>query len=623
MLQGAKCPVVADGRMDASSAEAYGWGTATTVLEMIWPMGEERVLRRLAAIVAADVVGYTRLMDADEEGTLARLKSMRRDVLQRNAKQHGGRIFKTTGDGVLIEFTSAVDAVTSAIAIQRALPAHNADITEGQRLALRIGISLGDVIVEGDDLYGSGVNVANRMQTLAPPGGICISGNVHEHVRNTLDIAFDDLGDQKVKNLDRPIRCYRVRDPAETPAAGLVAPAPTLPDTPSIAVLPFTNLSGAAEQDYFADGITEDIITALSRLRWLFVIARNSTFSYKGRAIDVRQVARELGVRYVLEGSVRAAGQRIRIVGQLIDARTGKHLWAEKYDRDLTDVFVVQDEITNVVVATIEPHLYAEEGARAASKPPGSIDAWGLVVRAMGLINKVGRRQNDEAQALLRQAISVDPGYARAHALLGWAIWWATLCYWVPEIREGYAQAARHAQDGVSCDPADPWARMTFGLCLSTAGQHERALAELQAALDLNPSFALGRTAHGWALLRAGHYDAAVTETGKAIRMSPTDSFAGIYTAIHGLALLGARRFEEALPHLRRSVSAFAEYSGHYNTLISCCGHLGLVEEAQEFIAARSRVGPPLHLSILRQNLGKFAHCDVFVEGLKKAGVPE
>ncbi|TCR64802.1 adenylate/guanylate cyclase domain-containing protein [Bosea sp. BK604] len=586
-------------------------------------MGEERVLRRLAAIVAADVVGYTRLMDADEEGTLARLKSMRRDVLQRNAKQHGGRIFKTTGDGVLIEFTSAVDAVTSAIAIQRALPAHNADLTEGQRLALRIGISLGDVIVEGDDLYGSGVNVANRMQTLAPPGGICISGNVHEHVRNTLDIAFDDLGDQKVKNLDRPIRCYRVRDPAEPAAAGIVAPAPTLPDTPSIAVLPFTNLSGAAEQDYFADGITEDIITALSRLRWLFVIARNSTFSYKGRAIDVRQVAQELGVRYVLEGSVRAAGQRIRIVGQLIDARTGKHLWAEKYDRDLTDVFVVQDEITNVVVATIEPHLYAEEGARAASKPPGSIDAWGLVVRAMGLINKVGRRQNDEAQALLRQAISVDPGYARAHALLGWAIWWATLCYWVPETREGYAQAARHAQDGVSCDPADPWARMTFGLCLSTAGQHERALAELQAALDLNPSFALGRTAHGWALLRAGHYDAAVTETGKAIRMSPTDSFAGIYTAIHGLALLGARRFAEALPHLRRSVSAFAEYSGHYNTLISCCGHLGLIEEAQEFIAARSRVGPPLHLSVLRQNLGKFAHCDVFVEGLKKAGVPE
>ena len=591
-------------------------------------MGEERVLRRLAAILAADVVGYTRLMEADEQGTLARLKSLRREVLQPKAKQHAGRIFKTTGDGVLVEFTSAVDAVKSALEIQRALLAHNAGIAEGQRLALRIGISLGDVIVEGGDLYGNGVNVAVRMQTLAAPGSICISGNVHEHVGNALDIAFDDLGEQNVKNLDRPIRCYRVHamrlnEPMEDPTARAVASPPALPDTPSIAVLPFANLSGAPEQDYFADGITEDIITGLSRLRWLFVIARNSTFAYKGRGVDVRQVARELGVRYILEGSVRAAGRRIRIVGQLIDARTGKHIWAEKYDRDLTDVFAVQDEITNEVVATIEPHLYAEEGARAAGKPPGSIDAWGLVVRAMGLINKVGRRQNDEAQSLLRQAISVDPGYARAHALLGWAIWWASLCYWVPETREGYRQAARHAEEGLSCDPGDPWARMTFGLCLSTAGQHERALAELQAALELNPSFALGHTAYGWALLRAGLYDGAVTETGKALRMSPLDSFAGIYTAIHGLALLGSRRFEEALPHLRRSVAAFAEYSGHYNTLISCCGHLGLVEEAQEFIAARARVGPPLRLSILRQNLGKFAHCDVFVEGLKKAGVPE
>lgn len=596
---------------------------SAALLEVAWPMGEERVPRRLAAILAADVVGYTRLMEADEQATLAQLKFLRREVLEPKANQHGGRIFKTIGDGVLIEFVSAVDAVRSALEIQRTLPAHNAGLVERRWLALRIGISLGDVMVEGDDLYGNGVNIAARLQTLAAPGGICISGNVHEHLGNALDIAFDDLGEQSVKNLDRPVRCYRVNEAAKDPVARTVPGPPALPDGPSIAVLPFDNLSGAPEQDYFADGITEDIITALSRLRWLFVIARNSSFSYKGRAVDVRQVARELGVRYILEGSVRAAGQRIRIVGQLIDAQTGKHLWAEKFDRDLTDVFAVQDEITNMVVATIEPHLYAEEGMRAAGKPPGSIDAWGLVVRAMGLINKVGRRQNDEAQALLRQAISFDPGYARAHALLGWAIWWASLCYWVPETREGYRQAAGHAELGLTCDPGDPWARMTFGLCLSTAGQHERALAELRAALDLNPSFALGRTAYGWGLLRAGQFDDAVEETGKAIRMSPLDSFAGIYTAIHGLALLGSRRFEEALPHLRRSVAAFAEYSGHYNTLISCCGHLGLVEEAQEFIAARARVGPPLRLSVLRENLGKFAHCEVFVEGLKKAGVPE
>jgi adenylate cyclase len=394
-------------------------------------------------------------------------------------------------------------------------------------------------------------------------------------------------------------------------------------DFPSIAVLPFTNMSGNPEQDFLADGITEDIITDLSRLRWLFVIARNSTFTYKGKAVDVRQVTQELGVRYVLEGSVRTAAGRIRVTSQLIEAETGKHIWAERHDRELHDLFSVQDEITRNVVAAIEPHLYAEEGFRAAKRPPGSIDAWGLVVRAMGLINRVGHRQNDEAQRMLKEAIRIQPDYARAHAVLSWAVWWAALCYWWPDIQDGYRQAARHAEEAVSFDPSEPWARMTLGLSLSTARHHERALVELRAALDLNPSFALGRTAFGWALLRAGRFDEAINETGKALQMSPMDSFAGIYTAIHGLALLGARRFEEALPFLHSSVTAFAEYSGHYNTLISCCGHLGLMDDARTFIEARNRVGPPLHVGVLRRNLAGFAHAEVFVEGLVRAGVPE
>ena len=399
-------------------------------------------------------------------------------------------------------------------------------------------------------------------------------------------------------------------------------PSPELPNMPSIAVLPFENLSGDPAQEYFADGMVEDIITALARLRWLFVIARNSTFVYKGRAVDVRQVAKDLGARYVLEGSIRTAGQRIRVTGQLIDAETGKHIWAERYDRDLRDIFAVQDDITERVVAAVEPHLYAEEGFRAASKQPGSIDAWGLVVRALSLLNRVDRKQNAEAQALLRRAIAMEPSYARAHALLGWAAWWAALCYWTDRLA-GYAQAAAHAQDALSFDASDPWARMVSGLCLSSIGQHERALGELTTALDLNPSFALGRMAFGWALLRAGSFDQAIAETGRALRMSPADSFSGFYTATHGLALLGARRFAEALPHLRSAVAAFAEHPGHYNTLISCCGHLGLIDEAHEFIAARNRIGPPLRVSVLRQNLARFAHRDVFVEGLVKAGVPE
>ena len=409
------------------------------------------------------------------------------------------------------------------------------------------------------------------------------------------------------------------------PSYGGSDPRPAImkPDGPSIAVMPFANLGGDSGRDFFADGITEDIITALARLRWLFVIARNSTFVYKGKAVDVRAVARDLGVRYVLEGSVRTADARIRITGQLIDAETGKHIWAEKYDRELQDIFAVQDDITERVVAAVEPHLYAEEGFRAAGRQPDSIDAWGLVVRALSLINKVDRRQNDEAQDFLRRAVAMEPRYARAHALLSWAIWWAALCYWFPDTREGYRQAAVHAQNALSFDPGDPWARMISGLCLSTAGQHGRALGELRTALDLNPSFALGHTAFGWALLRAGHFDEAIAETGRALRMSPMDSFSGFYTVIHGLALLGARRFDEALPYLRASVAAFAEYSGHYNTLISCCGHLGLLEEAREFIAVRNRIGPPLRLRVLRENLSKFAHRDVFIEGLEKAGVPE
>lgn len=410
---------------------------------------------------------------------------------------------------------------------------------------------------------------------------------------------------------------------AEPPAAPEASVALQPVAQPSIAVLPFTNMNGDPAQDFLSDGLCEDIITALARLRWLFVIARNSSFVYKNKVIDVRQVARELGVRYVLEGSVRTAGQRIRITGQLIDAETGKHIWAQKYDRDLQDIFDVQDDITERVVAAVEPHLYAQEGYRASSRPPDSIDAWGLVVRALNLISKVERGTNEEAQALLRQAISMEPHYARAHALLGWAVWWSAMCLWTPDIAEGYRKAGHHAQAGLALDPSDPWARMVFGLTLSTNAEHERALSELGKALSLNPSFALGHTALGWALLRAGWFDEAIAETEWALRMSPVDSFSGVYTTVHGLALLAARRFEEALPFLQAAVADFPDYSGHYNTLISCCGHLGLTEEAQMLLAARDRIAPPLRLGWVRDMLRKFAHCDVFIEGLKKAGVPE
>jgi TolB-like protein/tetratricopeptide (TPR) repeat protein len=445
--------------------------------------------------------------------------------------------------------------------------------------------------------------------------------------KSTVDKLLTGLFSEKTLSIVEKHTGLALRSLLPESAHGADAPsraaAASLAERPSIAVLPFTNMSGDSEQDFLADGITEDIITALARLGWLFVIARHSSFVFKGRGADVRRVGRELGVRYVLEGSVRVAGRRIRITGQLIEAETGKHIWADKYDRVLEDLFAVQDDITERVVAAVEPHLYAEEGFRAESHPPESVDAWGLVVRALGMISKVERRQNEEAEALLRAALAREPRYARAHALLGWAKWWAAHCYWTPDRQAGFREAAARAQDALGFDPADPWARMVSGLCLSTSGSHDRALGELREALALNPSFALGHMAHGWALLRAGRFEEAITESGQALSLSPLDSFSGFYTSIHGLALLAAHRFEEALPYLRSSVAAFAEYSGHYNSLISCCGHLGLLDEAKEYIAKRNRIGPPLRLSVLRENLAGYAHRDVFIAGLAKAGVPE
>lgn len=585
------------------------------------PPPHDPVARRLAAILAADVAGFSRLMGQDEEGTLERIRHLRREIIEPQLRQHRGRLVKMTGDGFLIEFGSSVEAVRCAVDIQDVLAR---EPPPGSSLQLRIGVNLGDIMVDEDgDIYGDGVNLAARLEQIADPGSICVSGKVYEEVRDKLPFGFHDRGEQQVKNIARPVRVYQVA-PSQVRFEGSGAarsPLP-LPDSPSIAVLPFTNMSGDPEREFFADGMTEDIITALSRLRWLFVISRNSTFAYKGKATDVREVARALGVRYVLEGSVRASGNRIRITGQLIDAGTGKHIWAERFDRLVEDVFAVQDEITEHVVAAIEPHLYAEEGYRAQNKPPESIDAWGLVVSALTLINRATQDANLKAQDLLRRAIRLDPSYARAHAILSWAIWWETFCYWRPR-EEGFREMEECAKRALALDPTEPWARMVFGFNLSTAGHHDRALEQMRGALDMNPSWALGRTMYGVALLRAGFPAQAAEETGKAIRMSPVDSFSGLYTAFHGLTLLGNRQFAEALSFLRRSVLAFPEFPGHHNALISCCGHLGLVEEAQAHIHHRNRIGPPVTLKHLHRNLTGYAHRDLFVEGLAKAGVPE
>ena len=574
---------------------------------------DSKVQRRLAAILAADVVGFSALMSQDEEGTLARIKSLRRELIEPMVHAHYGRVVKTSGDGFLVEFSSPVEAVSCAVEVQETLVA-KASSEASQAVHLRIGINLGDIIIEPDgDIYGDGVNVAARLEQIAEPGGVWISGKVYEEVRGKLPYHFEDKGEQSVKNIGRPVRVLW-RQEFSIPDRKNCHLHHSHSDKPSIAVLPFTNRSGDPEQNYFADGMTEDLITGLSRLRWLSVIACTSSFDHT----DARQISFPPGTRYILEGSVRRSGDRIRINGQLIDAASGKHIWAERYDRELMDIFAVQDEITENVVAAIEPHLYIEESLRAANQVPESIGVWGLVVQAIGLINRVGRQENEQARTLLERAIKMEPTYAKAHAVLSWAVWWASYNYWLPDEQQGREEAQRHAEEALALDPSEPWAHMVFGLCLSTTGQHDRALHELEIALGVNPSFALAHSVYGWALTRAGKFDIAIAETAKALRMSPSDSFTSLYEFVHGVALMAAQRHHEALPYLRKALVAFPDFPTHHSMLIACCGHLGFLDEAKAALDRRNSLGPPLTV-----DLGAFLHAQVRVLLCSRGGLEQ
>ncbi len=379
-------------------------------------------VRRLAAILAADVAGYSRLMGADEDGTLRRLKDVRFESIDPTIASYHGRLVKTTGDGLLVEFSSVVDALRCAIELQREVRNRNTDVPPDRRIECRIGIHQGDIVVEDGDIFGDGVNVAARLEGLAEPGGICVSGRVQEDAAGKLDLAFEDIGEQKLKNIVRPVRVYRVRrSEIADGITGTIQPSLALPDKPSVTVLPFANMSADPEQEFFGDGIAEDVITALSRYPSLFVIARNSSFTYKGRAVDVKEIGRELGVRYVLEGSLRKFGNRIRVTAQLVEAETGKHVWAERYDRDLTDICALQDEITEAVTIAIAPAIADAEQRRAMRMPPGNLDAWAVYQRGLWHTSKHTAKDNILAQELLQHAIDLDPTFGKAYAALALA----------------------------------------------------------------------------------------------------------------------------------------------------------------------------------------------------------
>jgi adenylate cyclase len=541
-------------------------------------MADARTHRRLAAILAADVVGFSRLMADDEAGTLASLKCYRDEVFDPLVAAHNGRIIKLIGDGTLVEFGSVVDAVNCALAVQSFPPP--ASGANGRRpIVLRIGINLGDVIVEGDDIYGDGVNIAARLEPLADPGGICISSIVNESVGNRASVVFEDAGDAHVKNIERPIRLWKWR-PTGAPSAGIATMA-TQQAIPSIAVLPFINLSADAEQEYFSDGITEDIITDLSKIAGLLVIARNSSFAYKGKSVDIRTVGRELGVRSVLEGSVRRAGNRVRITAQLVDAETGGHLWADRYDRDLTDIFAVQDEVTREIVGALKITLTPTDKARIAESGTDNVEAHDLFLRGRELLMgpKKDRAVFERADELFRQAIERDPSYSEAYAGLAWLQEMDHHNRWSAEPERSLERAAQLADQAIECGPKEPFAHCVAGVISLFRGNLERARAEAETALALSPNYALAHNVLAIADLYAGDPLAAVPRMERAIRLDP--AFSHQYLHFLGTAYLVAGKYETAATILRERVLLVPETDLSRAFLAAALGQIGEIEEAR------------------------------------------
>jgi adenylate cyclase len=571
--------------------------------------------RRLAAILAADVAGYSRLIGADEGGTLERLRALRRELLDPKIAEHRGRLVKTTGDGLLVEFGSVVDALRCAVEVQREMAGRNTDLPPDSRIEFRIGINMGDIVVEDGDIFGDGVNVAARLEALAEPGGICVSARVQEDAAGKLDLAFDDIGEQQLKNIARPVRVYRVVTAAR-PAMLQPGTDPPLPDKPSIAVLPFQNMSGDPEQEYFADGMVEEIITALSRIRWLFVIARNSSFTYKGQAVDVKRVGRELGVRYVLEGSVRKGGNRVRITAQLIDADSGAHLWADRFDGSLEDVFDLQEKVAISVAGIIEPTLQAAETARSSNRPTADLTAYDLYLRGFEMLFSAAKHI-PRALALMEQAIQRDPRYGPALA-------WAAICC-VRLVQDGGSEnPAVHSQKGASFARRalevagdDPSVLANAAVALAYFGEDIGAMMVLvDRALTLNPNFA-----RGWylsSILRrwSGQPGIAVQHIETSMRLSPRARNELSFFLI-GAAYFYGRRYDEAVSKLLVAIHEDPSYPEPYRYLSACYAHMGQIDKARETVTKLRAITPVVLPSMT--HLRSPEDRELFLSGLRLA----
>jgi TolB-like protein/class 3 adenylate cyclase len=586
------------------------------------------------AILAADVAGSCRLIGIDEEGTLAQLKALRKTLFDPQITDHRGRIVKNTGDGALIEFASVVDAVRCAVEIQRGMAEQNIDVPQVKRIEFRIGIHVGDIIIEDDDIFGDGVNIAVRLEGIAEPGGVSISDDAHRQIRGKVEITFEDMGSQSLKNIVEPMRAWRVRiGPSSSPAMLTKPPSETaqplaLPDKPSIAVLPFTNMSGDPEQDYFADGMVEEIITALSHFRQLFVIARNSSFTYKGRAVDVKQVGRELGVRYVLEGSVRKAANRVRITGQLVDTATGAHLWANRFHGGLGDIFDLQDQVTESVVGAIAPAVEKAEIERAKRKPTESLDAYAIYLRGLAKLYQFANRQaNDEALRLFNSAIDLDPDFASAYGRAAFCYAFAKTNGWTSVTAKEIAEVKRLAQRAVELGKDDAIALAAAGWALAHIVRDlELGAALIDRALVLNSNSAEAWYYGGWVKIWLGEPEAAIKRFARAMRLNPVDPrLVGMRNGIaHAHFFLG--RYDEAASWAAMALQDNPDFQPALRQAAASNAMAGRPEQAHEAMARLRQLNPALRVSTLKDVRGPYRRAEdlsLLEEGLRQAGLPE
>ena len=569
--------------------------------------------RRLTAILAADVAGYTRMIGVDEAGTLSLFKTHMRDAFDPAVAAHGGRIVKTMGDGVLAQFASAVEALQCAVDFQRTMAERNHEAAAP--MAFRVGVNAGDVVIEGGDVFGDTVNVTARLEALAPPGGICVSERVREDADGRTNLTFEDTGVHSLKNIARPVRVFRVRLDGLAPAAH---PALALPDKPSIAVLPFQNMSTDAAQDYFVDGVTEDVISALSRWRWFFVIARNSSFVYKGRSVDVIKVGRELGVRYVLEGSVRKAGERVRVVTQLIDANDATHVWSDTFDRDLRDIFALHDEITEHVVTAIEPAMLQNETSRVTHKRPGDLSAFDCFQRGMWHLNQVSEDGCRAGERLFREAIARDPELSLAHTGLARVLYGLVVYGWSTDTAADLAAAEASARTAIELDPRDAWAHFALSGALLYLARHDQALEEASRTIALNPNFAFGHFRIGQVLTYCGRAAEAIAPIERSIRLNPLDPQASAMRTMLALAHFHAGHFEDAA-----RIASEVHYLGDTRTaavLAASLAKLGRFDEARAVLSAsvqqRAASGPRMLIPYARP-----ADFQDLLEALRLAGL--